>query len=148
MKNLRKPSQSGVAIVEFALVLPLLVLMSMVAVEFGRAMYTYNALAKSVRDASRYLSFQLPNTHMAEARSLVLRGTTTGDGPALVEGLTDAHVPDPVWQPVAGSNPPITTVTVQVTGYTFQSMFTQVFGYTFGPMTFSDIRATMRSHTS
>ncbi len=46
----------GNELLEFALVLPLLVLLLAGAVEFGRAMYTYNILTKSVRNAARYLS--------------------------------------------------------------------------------------------
>ena len=46
--------QRGVAIVEFALVLPLLLLMTFVVTEYSRALYQYNTLTKSVRDAARY----------------------------------------------------------------------------------------------
>ena len=49
-------NQRGNELLEFALVLPLLVLLLAGAVEFGRAFYTYNILTKSVRNAARYLS--------------------------------------------------------------------------------------------
>ena len=49
------------------------------------------------------------------------------------------------WQ-TAGTNPVINTVTVRISGYTFNSMFTSVFGLPFGALTFSDITATMRSY--
>ncbi|KQT10584.1 TadE/TadG family type IV pilus assembly protein [Ramlibacter sp. Leaf400] len=141
-----RPRQGGTAIIEFALVLPLLVLLSMVVVELGRAMYQYNALAKSVRDAARYLSMQAPDTQVAQAKNLVVFGNLAGTGTPLVPGLDAAtHVPDPTWQP-AGADPVITTVTIRVSNYVFQSMFTNVFGVPFPAMQFSDIRATMRSH--
>jgi Flp pilus assembly protein TadG len=136
--------QRGVAIVEFALVLPMILLMIAVTTEFGRAIYQYGILAKSVRDAARYLSVQTPGTHMTEARNLVVYGNVAGTGTPLAIGLTTANVPNPTWQD-AGTLPLITTVTVQVSGYTFNSMFGSVLGHTFGAVTFSDIRATMRT---
>ena len=53
-----KKKQNGVALVEFALVLPLLLILTFITTEFGRALYQYNTIAKSLRDASRYLSAQ------------------------------------------------------------------------------------------
>lgn len=139
--------QRGVALVEFALILPFLLLLTFITTEFGRAMYQYNTIAKSVRDAARYLSIQLPNTHISEARNLVVYGKLAagaGDQP-LALGLTTSNVPTPTWQN-AGATPIITTVTVEVSGYTFNSMVASVFGLGFGSYTFSPIRATMRSH--
>ena len=145
MRGFDNTRQRGTAIIEFALVLPLLVLMSILVVELGRAMYQYNALAKSVRDAARYLSMQLPNTQVAEAKNLVVFGNPGGTGTPLLPGLDAAtHVPDPTWQD-AGADPVIRTVTIQVNNYTFQSMFTAVFGVNFPPLQFSAIQATMRA---
>ncbi len=69
-------TQKGVALVEFALVLPLLLLLTFLATEFGRAMYEYNALTKVARDAVRYLSVQMPGTKITEARNLMVYGKT------------------------------------------------------------------------
>lgn len=139
--------QRGVAVVEFALVLPMLLVLTFITTEFGRAMYQYNTIAKSVRDAARYLSIQLPNTKINEARNLIVYGKTavTDADPPLALGLATSQVPTPTWQN-AGSDPVITTVTVQVTGYTFNSMVPSVFGLNLGSYTFSTISATMRSH--
>ena len=136
--------QSGVAIIEFALVLPFLLLLTALTTEFGRAIYEYAILAKTVRDGARYLSVQTPGTHMAQARNLVVYGNTAGTGTPLAIGLSTANVPDPTWQ-TAGTGPVINTVTVQVSGYTFNSIFSTVLGLPFGAVPFSDIRATMRS---
>jgi Flp pilus assembly protein TadG len=137
--------QKGVAIVEFALILPFLLLLSITAAEFGRAMWQYNTLTKSARDAVRYLSIQTPGTKITEARNLMVYGNTAGTGTPLALGLSTSHVPDPTWQ-TAGANPVINTVTVRIQGYTFNSMFTTVFGLPFGSITFSNISATMRSY--
>jgi hypothetical protein len=139
-----KSRQQGVAIIEFALILPLLLLLAMTVTEFGRALYQYDLLAKSVRDAARYLSVQATGTHTAEARNLVVYGNTAGTGTPLAVGLDLSHVPAPTWQ-TAGTGPFINTVTIKITGYTFHSMFASVFGINFGDLAYNDIAATMRS---
>jgi hypothetical protein len=48
--------RDGIASVEFAIVLPLLVLMLFGAIEIGRLLVDYQVANKSVRDAVRYLS--------------------------------------------------------------------------------------------
>ena len=137
--------ERGVALVEFALILPLLLILSFITVEFGRALYQFNTVAKSVRDAARYLTVQPPGTHLTEAANLVVYGNTAGSGSPIASGLSTTYVQTPVWQTV-GTDPVMNTVTIRVSGYGFQSMFTSAFGLTFGPFTYSDITATMRSH--
>jgi Flp pilus assembly protein TadG len=139
-----KTRQQGVALVEFALVLPMILVLTLIATEFGRAMYSYNTTAKVVRDAVRYLSMQTPGTHQTEARNLILYGNVGGTGSLLDSALTAAKVPNPSWQ-TAGSNPLINTVTIRVTGYQFRPMIANLFGTSFATITFSDISATMRS---
>lgn len=136
--------QAGAAMIELALILPLLLLLTFITTEFGRAVYQYNIVVKSVRDAVRYLSMQTPGTRLVEAENLVVYGNTTGRGTPLAPGLTAAHVRQPVWQMV-GSTPVINTVTVTVSGYTFQSLFNSVLGIPFGNFSYSDISATMRA---
>lgn len=140
-----KRSQRGVALVEFALILPFLLLLSITAVELGRAIWEYNTLTKSARDAARYLSIQTPGTRITQARNLMVYGNLGGTGTPLAIGLSASNVPDPTWQ-TAGTAPVINTVTVRISGYTFRSMFTTVFGLPFGTIAFSDITATMRSY--
>ena len=137
--------QEGVALVEFALILPFLLLLSFLTVDFGRAIWEYNTLTKSVRDTARYLSIQTPGTKITEARNLTVYGNLTGTGAPLAIGLTTSHVPNPTWQ-TAGTAPVINTVTVRISGYTFNSMFVSVLGLPFGPFNFGDIKATMRSY--
>jgi Flp pilus assembly protein TadG len=143
-----KNTQRGVALIELALVLPFLLLLSSTVTEFGRALYEYDILTKAVRDAARYLSVQTPGTHLTEARNLVVYGNTAGTGTPLARGLTTASVPDPTWQ-TQGSSPVINTVQVKVTGYKFQSLWASVFGISFGDslgqITYADITATMRT---
>ncbi|PCI33587.1 MAG: hypothetical protein COB54_04655 [Alphaproteobacteria bacterium] len=46
----------GSAAVEFAMILPLMIIFLAVVIDFGRLMMDYHAASKSVRDASRYLT--------------------------------------------------------------------------------------------
>jgi len=48
--------QKGLAAIEFTMVLPFLLLFIFASAEFGRLMFQYNALNKTIRDASRYLT--------------------------------------------------------------------------------------------
>ena len=43
-----KKKENGTALVEFALVLPLLLILTFITTEFSRALYQYNTLTKSV----------------------------------------------------------------------------------------------------
>ncbi len=140
--------QRGAALIELALILPLLLLLTFITTEFGRAMYQYNTITKSVRDAVRYLSVQTPGTGFAEAQNLIVHGNLAGSGPPLVIGLNASHVLAPTWQP-SGSIPAINTVTITVRGYSFQPLFGSVFGIAFGDanggIDYGDISATMRA---
>lgn len=141
----KSANQRGVAIVEMALIIPLLLMLLFIVAEFGRAVIQYNTLTKAVRDGARYLSIQLPNTKTTEAKNLVVYGNTAGTGDPVVAGLTTSHVSTPTWQPSVGTIPEITIVTVEITGFTFTPMVSSVFGMVIGPIQFSDISATMRS---
>ncbi len=141
-----KTRQHGAALVELALILPLLLLLTLITTEFGRAMHQYNSLTKSVRDAVRYLSLQAPGTHLTEARNLVIFGNLAGTGAPLALGLNLSHVPAPIWQ-AEGTNPIINTVTIRVVNYTFQPLLLSAFGVNFanGNIPFGQISATMRA---
>ncbi|MDX2321758.1 MAG: TadE/TadG family type IV pilus assembly protein [Moritella sp.] len=49
-------NEQGFAAIEFTMVLPFLLLLIFATAEFGRLLYQYNALNKTVRNASRYLA--------------------------------------------------------------------------------------------
>ena len=152
-----KCKQSGAALVEFALILPFLLILSFMTFEFGRALYQYNVLTKSVRDAARYLSTQQPWTSVDAntteniavktiAKNLVVFGNPAGAGNPLAVGLSVSKVPNPTWD-LVGAAPEINTVTIKITGYTFTPIIASAFGLRFMPdagLAFADITATMR----
>ena len=110
----------------------------------SRALYQYNTLTKSVRDAARYLSVQSPGSGITQSKNLIVYGNLGGTGSPLAIGLSTSQVPDPVWA-FSGALPVINTVTVKITGYTFRPLFGSVFGLNFGNITYADITATMRA---
>src|SRR5438552_2516503 len=55
-------SERGQALVEAALLLPILCVLAMGAIDFGRAFYIQNALANAARDAARFASVDPSNT--------------------------------------------------------------------------------------
>lgn len=141
--------QNGVALIELALAIPFMIMLSMIVIEFGRAMYEYNTVTKSVRDAARYLTVQLPPAPTkcpTAATNLVQYGNTNA---LLAPGLASATITC-TWQ-TSGTYPLVsTTVTVTVSSYRFQSMVSNVFGlqlFTNGGITFGPIAATMRMPT-
>jgi Flp pilus assembly protein TadG len=93
---------SGVAIVEFTVTLPLLLLLIFVTAEFGRAFMQYNTLTKSVRDSVRILAAEavlgqtglvLIDADLSETiKSLTVYGDMTGAGTPILPGLTTADV--------------------------------------------------------
>ena len=141
-----KRRERGVATIEFALALPMLLVIMLPILEFGRAYYQYNTLAKSVRQAARYLSVRSPNVDVDKARNIVVYGNTAGTGTPLVPGLSLSNVPTPTYG-TTGTYPTLNTVTVTVTGYTFVPLVNGVPWITFTGITFGSIQATLRSPT-
>lgn len=87
-----RKAQSGVVAIEMALLTVPLCLMAFGAAEYGRAIYQYNALVKSTRDAVRYLSSRGPGVNIDEAKCMAVTGTDDCTGAVLAPGLTVAMV--------------------------------------------------------
>ncbi len=134
--------QSGVALLEFTLILPMLVLMAWSVTELGRALWHYKVLVQSSREAARYLSMQTPGTGVEQARNLVLYGTLAGASAYQLSGLTAAQPVVVTWQRSTSS---LALVKVTVAGYRFDSLAASVFGVRLGPIIFGDISASMRA---
>jgi Flp pilus assembly protein TadG len=59
-------TQRGLAMVEFAIALPLLLLLLLAIGEFGRMLYHYNSLLQASRDAGRYVAGQAWNATLGQ----------------------------------------------------------------------------------
>jgi Flp pilus assembly protein TadG len=144
---------TGAAAVEAALLLIPLVVLALGIAEYGRAFFQYDTLAKSARDATRYLTTVPPGANHTEAACLAVTGTTDCSGAPLADGLTTAQVQicDAATcpgthqaVPATGNGGPATgamnLVTVTVNGYTSQNFLP----WPFPSVTFEAISNTMR----
>ncbi|ALK97855.1 hypothetical protein AB595_16205 [Massilia sp. WF1] len=124
-------NESGTVLVELALLLVPLMVLAFGITEFGRAVYQYNALAKGVRDAARYLSQYAPGDAASQdaAKSLVVCGRTDCTKvPPLVPGMSSSlvKVRDRISDPAQFNLQPtgrgvVNLVRVEVVGFTFAS---------------------------
>jgi len=108
-------SEKGAELVEFALVLPLLLLLCLGVIEFGRAYYTYNILSKAVRDGARYLSAGMVTSTgtinggtATETRNVVVYGNTAGTGTRKLPDLLTSQVNLPATTVVSASEQYVT----------------------------------------
>jgi Flp pilus assembly protein TadG len=140
----------GIAAVELALLLTPLLLIVFGTTELGRAIYSYNTLDKTVRDAARHLSQHGPGdaTIAAEARCLAVFGTTDCSGTAVVPGLTTAMVTicDASLCPATNANQltglgSVNLVTAGIVNYPFNS----VVAFVVPSMNFNNISVTLRA---
>jgi Flp pilus assembly protein TadG len=96
--------QRGVAMVEFAITLPLLLLLLLAIGEIGRMLYQYNSLLLASRDAGRFVATNAWNATLGKvdltsdpqlvprAKNLAVYGMPFNTGTPLVSGLTGADV--------------------------------------------------------
>ena len=149
MRDISQTRQNGTAVVEFAILLPLLILLVFGITEYGRAMYQYDTLTKSVRSAVRYLSWRNAGdaTAIGVAKCLALNGNSSCTGKTLLPDMTGVSISVCDRVSCSGShlNQPtgsgtINLVTVTISGYHFDSLVPGLFS----GITFSDISATMR----
>ena len=95
----RRPptTQHGAAIVEFALLLVPMLILSFGVAEYGRAIYHYNTIAKSVRSAVRVLSQHNRSdasydARITQAKCLAVYGNAECTGTSLAPGLAISNV--------------------------------------------------------
>lgn len=94
--------QQGLAIVEFTLVLPVLLLLMLAFGEFGRMLYQYNVLLQASRDADRFVASQawdstlgavaVSNVLLTQTQNVAVYGVPANTGTAVVSGLTTGNV--------------------------------------------------------
>lgn len=150
--------QAGVALIELALVLPLLVTLSVLVVDLGRALHHYHTLTKSLRGAARSLMVLDPATASLKpelidaVRRQVVYGLPqpAADATALVPGLSLDNVPaSNIRWGWSDSTPTYPMVSIRITGYHFEPLLTQVFGLQLGDaqglIAFAPIAAHMRA---
>ena len=133
-------TQAGLAAIEFALILPVLLILGFGVIDFGRVLFQYDTLTKSTRNATRYLAAVVrppaaafatdanyttaADSAVNNARNLALCGTIAACGSStLVSGLTASNIT--IDYPASVGN--ITYVRVLVSNYS-TSYVTNVLG--------------------
>lgn len=144
--------QHGSVTVELGVLLIPLVVLAFGVTEYGRAIYQYNAITKSVRDSVRHLSQYAPGdaTRIAEAKCLAAYGKmncSDADTP-LVPRLSTSNVTvhdrsvstdAPSYNLQETGRGAVNLVAVEVSGYAFTSLVP----FVVPNFTFGTIRATM-----
>ena len=94
--------QRGIAMVEFAIAVPVLLLLMLVSAEAGRWLYQYNTLHKAVRDGVRYVAdvaitgttgvTDITTAKRDATRNVVVYGNPGGTGNPVLPGLTTGQI--------------------------------------------------------
>jgi len=134
--------QRGLAAMEFAIALPLIMLVTLAVTELGRGLYQYNTLTKAVQDGARYLSNVAVGPlgivdigpHIGDTQNIVVYGDIDG-GTSVLPGLAPGDITVSavdVALPGGGISP--NHVRVSAT-YTFTPLFPalSVLGYSMVP---------------
>ena len=85
--------REGVSAVEFALMLPVLLLITAGMIDLGRALYQTNVIEKGLRAGAMYAArndFPLTTSQQTEAQNIVKKGNRDGAGSYLVSGWSDS----------------------------------------------------------
>ncbi len=98
--------QKGTSTVEFAMLVPLLLLLVIMVSEFGVMFYRLNAVSKSVQVATRYLSDISINPNLAltnsQVKNLICFGSVGGSGTEIVPECNDKLELTPLPSAAAG----------------------------------------------
>jgi Flp pilus assembly protein TadG len=103
----RQHAHWGIALVEFVLVAPIMLLMMLAVAELGRALYQYNTLTKAVYAGARYYAANVLTVDVtnpaalevinANTRNLVKFGNINGTGDLLLDPaptVTPTYIPN------------------------------------------------------
>lgn len=92
--------QQGIAAIEFAIVVPVMLFLMMATAEFGRVFYHYNTLTKAVQTGARYASKPLLSTSeltnidaafKQKIQNFVVYGNENGGGAAVLNGFAASN---------------------------------------------------------
>lgn len=98
---INRKRQRGVAAIEFAIVVPLCLFLLLAVSEFGRAIWQYNTLTRTVRDATRFASssalqgqsqvVRIDDQLISEVGRVAAYGTPLGSSAPLLPDLSPAN---------------------------------------------------------
>lgn len=128
---MKKTRQSGASIVEFAVVLPLLVLLFAGTAHFGIIIFYYTRVDKAVHDAARYAALRTYSEQPGDAGlyhsqvvNTVYYGNPAGTGAIVAPGITSSGVSVTFTRATPGVRP--RTVTVSLDDYSVPGLIGDV----------------------
>ena len=83
--------QRGASLVEFAIAATVFLTVTFAVLEFGRALWVYNALADAARKGARYAVLH-DATAIDDVKRMVVYGNTAGTGNPVVDNLSTTNV--------------------------------------------------------
>ena len=111
----QRRDERGATLLEFAIGATVFLTAMFAVIEFGRALWTHNALADAARRGARY-AVNHPASDVAAVKNVVVYGDPAGGSKTLVDNLTTANVQVQYTGFGLGDG----TVSVSITGYKFQ----------------------------
>lgn len=109
-----RKSERGAALVEFAIGATVFLTVMFGVVEFGRCLWTHNALSDAARRGARY-AINHPSSDSTAVKNVVVYGDPAGGSKPLVDNLTTGNVQVNYSSFGLGEG----TVTVSITNYQF-----------------------------
>jgi len=110
-----RKEEHGATLVEFAIGATVFLIAMFAVVEFGRALWTHNALSDAARRGARY-AVNHPASDSSSVQNVVVYGDPAGGSKALVDNLTTGNVQVQYSSFGLGAG----TVSVSITNYQFQ----------------------------
>ena len=108
-------SERAAAMVEFAIVLPILLLLVFGIIDFGRALYTLNNLTAAVREGARLASTQIsPDPTTGASMSAVSTAVSS-----YVVAFGGNSGPPTISETFTGAPPNMQSITVRIVNYPF-----------------------------
>lgn len=141
-------SQSGVAAVELAFVVGLLLLMAAATFEFGRAFWYYNALAKATRDGARVMSMAPVDSLASSVTTATTIVVNAANGANLVPILIDGNVEITCDNNPCENGDVPTNVEVRIDGYEIDIGAMFPFVSPMNPTTISFSAVSLAPHTT
>ena len=114
-KTKNRKEERGATLVEFAIGATVFLIAMFAVVEFGRALWTHNALSDAARRGARY-AVNHPASDLSSVQNVVVYGDPAGGSKALVDNLTTGNVQVQYSSFGLGAG----TVSVSITNYQFQ----------------------------
>ena len=111
----RKSNERGATLVEFSIAATVFLVVVFGVIEFGRALWTHNALSDAARRGARYATLHSA-AEIEQVKNVVVYGNADGSGTPLVPNLTTDNVSVDYSSFALNAG----TVSVSVTDYQFQ----------------------------